>query len=456
MAGEPLHLPDKVKSLPVGWEWFRLDAICDAVVDCPHSTPILTETGPLLARSQDIRTGVFWVEMAGRVSEETYKERITRAEPRHGDLLYSREGTYFGIAALVPPDTRVCLGQRMVLIRPNTKRMDPRFLLYWLNSPVIASHIFGFRDGTVAERLNLPTIRGLPVAVPSRNEQHAIARILGTLDDKIELNRRMNRTLERLARAVFRSWFVDFDPVVAKAAGRRPVGMHASTAALFPDSFVDSPLGPIPKGWSLRTLADLTSKIGSGSTPTGGRSVYVEQGVAFIRSQNVYDHEFNWSGLARLTDEAANKLRGVTVQPGDVLINITGESILPTCVVDPDVLPARVNQHVSIVRSQPGIPPRFLHLHLVRQELKDYLIGHDAGGTRQAITKVHLEAVPLVTPSPELLRAFQQVTDPLFSRSEFGRRHSRTLAALRNALLPRLLSGELRLKHTERAVGAVV
>ena len=109
----------------------------------------------------------------------------------------------------------------MVLIRPDSRRLDFSFLCRWLNSPIMAAHIHGYRDGTVAERLNLPTIRALPILIPPLAEQHAIARILGALDDKIELNRRVNGTLEAMARALFQSWFVDFDPVRAKLDGRR-------------------------------------------------------------------------------------------------------------------------------------------------------------------------------------------------------------------------------------------
>src|SRR5207245_2050226 len=153
----------------------------DGVFDCPHSTPVVTTTGPFVVRSQDVRSGVFRTEEAGRVSEETYRERIARAEPTYGDILYSREGTYFGNAAEVPKDTRVCLGQRMVLIRPKEGILDSRFLRLWLNSPTLARHIHGFRDGTVAERLNMPTIRALPVPLFDADEQKSIAEVLGAL-----------------------------------------------------------------------------------------------------------------------------------------------------------------------------------------------------------------------------------------------------------------------------------
>jgi type I restriction enzyme, S subunit len=113
-----LHIPSTAAALPAGWRWLRLEDVCSGVFDCPHSTPVLISDGPLIVRSQDIRSGVFKVDEAAHVSEDTYRERVGRAEPVYGDLLYSREGTYFGIAAEVPPSTRVCLGQRMVLLRP--------------------------------------------------------------------------------------------------------------------------------------------------------------------------------------------------------------------------------------------------------------------------------------------------------------------------------------------------
>lgn len=198
-----LHVPTACGNTPKGWTWVRLDDVSEGVFDCPHSTPDLTPTGPFVVRTQDIITGVFRSDQAGRVSEETYAERIARVTPSRGDLLYSREGTYFGIAAEVPANTRVCLGQRMVLIRPDKHRLNFSYLCHWLNSPIMAAHIHGYRDGSVAERLNLPTIRALPILLPPLPVQQRIAHILGTLDDKIELNRRMNATLEAMARALF-------------------------------------------------------------------------------------------------------------------------------------------------------------------------------------------------------------------------------------------------------------
>jgi type I restriction enzyme, S subunit len=247
------HVPGAAASWPIAADWARLDELCDGVFDCPHTTPKLAATGPFVVRSQDVRTGIFRLDQAGRVSEETYLARIDRAEPRHGDLLFSREGTYFGNAAEVPPGIRVCLGQRMVLIRPKQLKLNSRFLRFWLNSSLMAQHISGFKDGSVAERLNMPTIRALPVPLLHPQRQLSIATVLGALDDKIELNRLMNETLEAMAQAIFKDWFVDFGPTCAKVAGRKPY-LASGTWSLFPDRLDEEGK---PERWERVPLTDL-------------------------------------------------------------------------------------------------------------------------------------------------------------------------------------------------------
>jgi len=129
-ASKAIHIPLAAKDWNVEGGWMNLEELCECVVDCPHTTPVVTSVGPYVVRSQDIRSGIFRLSEAGHVSEATYRERIARAEPRYGDLFYSREGTYFGIAAEVPTGVKVCLGQRMVLIRPNAKKLGLREVVW--------------------------------------------------------------------------------------------------------------------------------------------------------------------------------------------------------------------------------------------------------------------------------------------------------------------------------------
>lgn len=431
-----------------------IEEVCQ-VFDGPHATPTRLDAGPVFLGITSLNKGRIDLSASDHLSEEEFVKWTRRVTPRAGDVVFSYE-TKLGEAAIIPEGLRCCLGRRMGLMRPDPSKLDSRFLLYYYLGPdfqdVIRQRTI---HGSTVPRIALTEFPRFPIQLPPLPEQKAIARILGALDDKIELNRRMNATLEAMARALFQSWFVDFDPVRAKQEGRAPDGLDAATAALFPDQFQDSELGPIPQGWTVSKLKALTSKIGSGATPRGGREVYVNEGTALIRSQNIYDHEFHWEGLARLTEKSATELKNVEVMKNDVLINITGDSILRTCVVDPYVLPARVNQHVAIIRANQGIPPHYLHLYLVQPQMKSWLMGLSAGATRHAITKGQLENIDMLCPSMSLLAAFEKLTSPWFDAIDQNNAQSRTLATLRDTLLPKLLSGELKVQEQYREVESV-
>ncbi len=148
--------------------------------------------------------------------------------------------------------------------------------------------------------------------------------------------------------------------------------------------------------WPLLPLSKLTSKIGSGATPRGGKEVYIPDGVAFIRSQNVLDHRLATSEIARITDDAAQALRGVEVQESDVLLNITGDSIARCCLVDPSILPARVSQHVAIIRPTGSLNPVYLQKYITRPDFKKYMLLLSSGGTRNALTKAQIMGFPII------------------------------------------------------------
>jgi type I restriction enzyme, S subunit len=452
-SAKPMHLPSRIYELPSGWTWLRLDDACEGVFDCPHSTPKLVNDGPFIVRSQDIITGVFRAEQAACVSEETYRERTSRVAPRRGDLLYSREGTYFGIAAEVPERTRVCLGQRMVLIRPRASLIDFRFLRYWLNSPIMAAHIHGYRDGTVAERLNLPTIRALPVLLPPLPEQGAIAHILGTLDDKIELNRRMNETLEAMARALFKSWFVDFGPVRAKAEGKDP-GLPKPLADLFPDSFEDSELGEIPKGWANGTVADLCDAIYSGGTPSTQIAEYWNGDVPWLSSGETRDtfiidteKRVTTAGVSNSSTREARSLSTVIASAGQG--NTRGQTSLL-------VIDSYVNQSVVVLSANRRTSsPLHLFFDLERRydEFRRVSDGHSSRGS---LTTKLLAGLGAVLPPFPLIERFETAVFPAVERAIRNLRESNTLAALRDTLLPKLISGELQVPEAGRAVQRAV
>src|SRR5690606_30833055 len=207
-------------------------------------------------RNQNIRKGRLELTEPSYTDEAHYIQRTKRATPREGDLVITREAP-MGEVCMIPPGLKCCLGQRMVLLRPDSKKVDPKYLLYVLQSDPVQREIkVNEGTGSTVSNLRIPLLENLRIPLRSISEQRRIAHILGTLDDKIELNRRMNETLEAMARALFKSWFVDFDPVRAKMAGRDP-GLPKDIADLFPGRLVKSELGEIPAGWRWRQLGEL-------------------------------------------------------------------------------------------------------------------------------------------------------------------------------------------------------
>jgi type I restriction enzyme S subunit len=436
-----LHVPAAYGQPPDGWTWSRLDNVSEGVFDCPHSTPKLTDAGPFVVRTQDIITGVFRADQAGHVSEETYAERIARVAPSRGDLLYSREGTYFGIAAEVPEKTRVCLGQRMVLIRPDKRRLDFSFLRHWLNSPIMAAHIHGYRDGTVAERLNLPTIRALPILVPPLDDQKAIASVLGALDDKIELNRRMNATLESMARALFQSWFVDFDPVRAKLDGRQPIGMDQATADLFPEHLEDSPLGRIPKGWEVGSIlrqADLLS----GGTPKTDVSAYWNGDIPWASAKDVSQcgEAFLVSTERNITNRGVEESSTKIIPAHTTVVVARGATTGRLTMFGHSMA---MNQTCYGLRSRVGAP---FSLYCNAKYFIDRLVQGGHGSIFDTITTSTFEATDVLLAPKEVLLGFDIQVTPMFQRIHANLLESRTLTTLRDTLLPRLLSGEITLQ----------
>lgn len=437
---QQFHPPSNSSSVPGDWTWRRLDSVCQGIFDCPHSTPALTGNGPYIARSQDVRSGMFRIEEAARVSEETYRERTARAEPRPGDLLYSREGTYFGIAADIPRGVRVCLGQRMVLLRPDAATIESRFLRYWLNSAAMASHIQGFRDGSVAERLNLPTIRALPVAVPPIREQQAIAHILGALDDKIELNRRMNETLEAMARALFKSWFLDFDPVRAKIE-RRDHQLPERIADLFPNGFEDSELGKVPTGWCVGCIDD-EFELMMGQSPPGDTYNVNGAGAPFYQGRADFGTRF-----PRRRVYCSNPTR--VAKTGDTLISVRA----PVGDINVALEDCSIGRGVAAARHKTG--SRSYSYQFMRSLREVFALFEATGTVFGSISRKDFHAIRCVVPPRNVVLGFEAMITPLDSQIEVNERRSHTLAAVRDSLLPKLVSGEIRIKDAERIVANV-
>jgi type I restriction enzyme S subunit len=305
--------------------------------------------------------------------------------------------------------------------------------------------------GSVQDNINIETLERLRFPVPPLAEQRAIASVLGALDDKIELNRRMNATLEAMARALFQSWFVDFDPVRAKQEGRKPTGMDDATAALFPEDFENSAIGHIPLGWRVRTIESVSSTVTRGVTPE-----YGEGTGRFIINQRVNRGcDLDWSSLKELS-------HGLEVPPErfakrwDVLVNCLGEGTLGRTHLykwESDIY--AVDQHMSICRAEHPSGGAYIYQVLSGTDGQAKIESLKTGSTGMTMLNISkLRTFELVWPSAEILAAYFRTVEPLWLKIANNDKQSRTLATLRDTLLPKLLSGELRVPDAEQAIAA--
>jgi type I restriction enzyme S subunit len=333
----------------------------------------------------------------------------------------------------------------MVLIRPSAQ-LNPRFLRFWLNSPLMARHLHGFRDGTVAERLNLPTIRGLAVPMFTKAEQDAIALLLGALDDKIDLNRRMNETLEAMARAIFKDWFVDFGPVRAKAEGRQPPGLAPDIAALFPDALDDEDK---PKGWLTSAIGDEVRVVG-GTTPRTSEPDFWDGDIAWATPKDLsaLRAPVLWETERRITPKGLAQIGSGLLPAGTVLLS----SRAPIGYLAVSKIPIAVNQGFIAMVCDGKLSNTFCWLWT--QANMDAIKQRANGSTFMEISKTNFRPIPLFLPPGAMLAAFDKVAGPLLDRMAANERESRTLAALRDLLLPKLMSGEIHIRDAQVTVEA--
>lgn len=336
-----------------------------------------------------------------------------------------------------------CFPDSVVGFTADPQKADVRFVEYLFRA---------FRDsvkrrayGSVQENINLEVLRDLAFPVPGLEEQVKIADFLTLIDDRIALLRETNSTLEAIAQALFKSWFVDFDPVRAKAEDRQPEGMDATIAALFPDSFEESELSLVPKGWRVGTVEDLCSHITNGGTPSRARKDFWDGGsIPWFKTGEFCDG-FLLEPSERITEGGVNG-SSVKVLPRDaVLMAIYAAPTVGRLGVLTE--PSTFNQACTGMVAKDFVGPWFLFLTLFFG--RDWFNSRANGAAQQNISKAIVAGYSVVIPDTRVLSAFNELADVLFSKLRAGAEQAQTLTQLRDTLLPRLISGQLRLPEAE-------
>ena len=336
------------------------------------------QVGPKFLRITDIQGGTFdWRKVpycpASEQDSKKYQLEV-------GDIVVARTGNSTGENAqvLLPPPPAI-FASYLIRFRPDPRRVNPFFVGYQLRSERFRQHVLSVRSGSAQPGANAKQLGAFPVQLIDRTQQDAAVDTLRALDDRITLLRETNATLEAIAQALFKSWFVDFDPVRAKMEGRTPEGMDEATAALFPDGFETSELGEVPRGWRVSRLADVTERITKGTTPTTLKRAFVPSGINFVKAESMTgDGGFIAEKFAFIDTETHALLARSQLQDGDVLISIAG-TIGRLAVMTGDYLPANTNQAVALIRPNPNLLPggliyRFLRLNESQQKLAEKVV----------------------------------------------------------------------------------
>jgi len=353
-----------------------------------------------------------------------------------------------------------CFPDSVVGFIADDKKCDVHFIEYTFRN--LRQQIQHEASGSVQSNINLETFERLRFPLPPLREQRAIAHILGTLDDKIELNRRMSETLEAMARALFKSWFVDFDPVRAKAEGRDP-GLPKLLADLFPARLVDSELGEIPEGWEVKVLDDLAGVVLGGDWGVDEPSPDHIDRARCIRGADIPDLQAGGMGKMPVRYLKPSSLEKRRLSEGDLAIEISGGS--PTQSTGRPVLvsdrllqrldaPLVCSNFCRLLKPRKRLYSKFIYLWLRALYSADEFLQFENGttGIKNLAFTLFSSRYKLCMPSDDALTSFEEQVAPAFARQQLAAADADSLASIRDTLLPKLISGVLRVKDVQSVV----
>jgi type I restriction enzyme S subunit len=419
------------------------------VYDGPHATPKKIESGPYFLSISSLENGKLDLSKSAHVSDEDFVKWTKRVTPQEGDILFSYE-TRLGEVAMMPSGITACLGRRMGLLRPNRNKVLSEYLLYAYQSPEFQETIRAKTiHGATVDRIALKELPSFPIKVPPLEIQKKIISALRGLDRKVILNAQTNQTLEEMAQTIFKSWFVDFDPVKAKLNGEQPEGMDEATASLFPDKLVESEIGLIPDGWAIKPIKDLCTKVQNGGTPKRNETSYWDDGTIPWLTSGEVRQSIITAVENRITQLGLDKSSAKWVPELSTLVALYGATAGEVSLTS---IPLTTNQAVC------ALMPKKEHQWYNYLQLKNRvaeLAGKAVGSAQQNISKGLVESTEVLSVPESLLEAFNSQVENLFRLRICNLNENVELAKLRDTLLPKLLSGEIELGTSEELVEAI-
>lgn len=429
-----------------GWDWKTVGEVAEVIGGGTPSTKDPANFGgdiPWITPNDLATHQGRYIERGERnITEAGLRFSSARLLPAGTVLLSSRAPIGYVAIAANPVSTNQ--GFRSLVLRDGNV---PEFFYYLMSSS--KALLESRANGTTFKEISGSNLKQIRLLVPPVKEQQAIAGVLGALDDKIELNRRMNETLEGIARAVFRSWFVDFDPVRAKAEGREPYGVNPGVAALFPDAMEGSPLGTKPVGWSVAPLSQIIEVNPRRALPRGQVAPYLDMAnmpTSSARALEVYERPFGSGTKFMDGDTLVARITPCLENGKTAFVDFLG----PSCV-------GWGSTEYIVLRPRPPLPQEYAYFLARTDAFRSFAISNMTGTSgRQRVPASALDHFYLAVPPPSIAEAFGNFARTIFGHMKANDEQSRTLADMRDALLPKLLSGEIRPREAEAMTGPQV
>ena len=428
------------------------------IIDSLHSTPTYSDDGYPMVRVTDISDYYLDTRSCLKVDKNVYEEFTRRKIPVVGDIIFTRVGSY-GNASQIINHEQICLGQNTALIHP---LVDPNYLFFCLKSKFVRKQIESLVVGSTQKTISIKSIKELKIPIFSEQENNCISEILTRFQSKIELNRKTNETLEGIAKALFKSWFIDFDPVKAKAEGRS-IELTVEISELFPGSSEDSELGEIPSGWqckSLREIADFQngyafkSKEYIDKNETSMevlRMGYIDRGGGFKEDNSPVF-------IATCSKGYQEKY---LIQKNDLTIAMTDMKdkmvILGCCALIEDNKRFVLNQRVGRIRviDSEVVDPRYLYIYMNHPTHIDLIRSKSNSGVQVNLSTDVIKNTSILIPDKSIMKDFKTLSEKLFSQIFNNNKEIKILVQVRNTLLPKLISGELRIPDAEKMLEEV-
>ena len=407
------------------WTEYRLEEVIEEFIDYRGRTPKKVNFGIPLITAKIVKSGRINTPNEF-IREEDYESWMTRGIPKKGDVILTTEAP-LGEVAQITSNEKIALAQRIITLRSNSSLLDNTFLKYLLQSPIMQWRLSERASGTTVVGIKSSELRKVNVNIPSLEKQKKIVNILSSLDDKIELNNEMNKTLEEMAQSIFKRWFVDFefpneDGLPYKSSG---------------GEMVESELGMIPKGWEVTNIDDICIKVTSGGTPSRKNKDYYDGDIIWIKTKELND-TFLFDSEEKISSIGLEKSSAKLFPPKTVMIAMYGATVGKLGISSTMIT---FNQATcGMVVNTEVCCYEYLYLHLInqREKLKNLAIG----SAQQNLSVSVIKEYNIIKPIKQIIEKFKNIIKPIYDKIECNQNNTQSLKSLRDELLPKLMRNE--------------